>query len=205
MHIANWPFRRPAYSHPHGSIPALTSSDQIPLQRIALGNCAVIDELFRRYRSAAFRIAYRLLGQEADALDAVQDGFVKALRNLGSFQGRSSIKTWLLRIVSNAALDIGRKRKRNSRFTDGEVDDQIASPGSPSDSVLVRAELREQIETALAQLSEPQRQVFVLHSEGELVYREIADALGISIGTVMSRLFYARQKLKSLLADQTSL
>src|SRR5437764_10127937 len=86
--------------------------DEELLRRFAAGAREALEELFRRYRQAAYRVAYRLLGNEADALDAVQEGFVKALTHLHGFQGRSSFKTWLLRVVSNAALDLGRQRNR---------------------------------------------------------------------------------------------
>src|SRR5881409_830616 len=89
-----------------------TPSDEQLLGRFAAGERQALEELFRRYRQPAFRVAYRLLGNEADALDAVQEGFVKALTHLHGFQGRSSFKTWLLRVVSNAALDLGRQRGR---------------------------------------------------------------------------------------------
>src|SRR5262245_44201040 len=85
-------------------------TDAALLERIAAGERVALDELFRRYRGVAYRVAYRLLGREADALDAVQDAFVKVLTHLGRFRGGSSFKTWLLRVVSNAALDIGRQR-----------------------------------------------------------------------------------------------
>src|SRR4051794_21868453 len=88
-------------------------SDESLLDRFARGDRTALDELFRRYRAVAYRVAYRLLGREADALDAVQDGFVKALAHLDRFRGHSSFKTWLLRIVSNSALDLGRLRKRD--------------------------------------------------------------------------------------------
>src|SRR5438477_6653364 len=82
------------------------------LARHFAGDREAVEELFRRYRQPAYRVAYRLLGHEADALDAVQEGFVKALTHLHTFQGRSTFKTWLLRVVSNAALDVGRLRGR---------------------------------------------------------------------------------------------
>src|SRR2546422_9895329 len=90
----------------------LAPSDECLLARFADGERAVLEELFGRYRAIAYRVAHRLLGNEADALDAVQDGFIKALTRLKTFQGRSSFKTWLLRVVSNAALDLGRQRGR---------------------------------------------------------------------------------------------
>jgi RNA polymerase sigma-70 factor (ECF subfamily) len=181
-------------------------TDAALLERFAAGDRAALDDLFRRYRSVAFRVAYRLLGREADALDAVQEAFVKALTNLDRFRGHSSFKTWLLRIVSNAALDIGRQRRRDARVPQAPRDDTPDRFGPaglpPPDSELDRADLRGKIDAALSRLPDSQRQTFVLHVDGGLSYREVADSLGISIGTVMSRLFYARQKLKTLLADQ---
>src|SRR5947209_1637634 len=92
-------------------------SDQQLLDRFAAGNRVALDELFCRYRLPAYRVAHRLLGNEADALDAVQEGFVKALAHLASFQGRSSFKTWLLRVVANASLDLGRQRGRRETLS----------------------------------------------------------------------------------------
>src|SRR5262245_7531213 len=96
---------------------SLQPSDDELLGRFATGQRQALDDLFRRYRTHAFRVAHRLLGNEADALDAVQEGFVKALLHLTSFQGRSSFKTWLLRVVSNAALDLGRQRGRREMLS----------------------------------------------------------------------------------------
>jgi len=185
-------------------------SDEELLRRYTAGAREALEELFRRYRQAAYRVAYRLLGNEADALDAVQDGFVKALTHLHGFQGRSSFKTWLLRVVSNAALDMGRQRGRRETLSldAAEADDQgsdrlLTEDGSARG--LEQADLRGQLNQALATLSEAQRQTFVLYADAELSYREVADTLGISIGTVMSRLFYARQKLRAYLTERASL
>src|SRR5436853_7721509 len=98
-------------------------SDECLLRRVAGGDRVALDELFRRYRQPAYRVAYRLLGNEADALDAVQEGFIKVLTNLAHFQGRSSFKTWLLRVVSNAALDLGRQRGRRATADLGDPND----------------------------------------------------------------------------------
>jgi RNA polymerase sigma-70 factor (ECF subfamily) len=163
------------------------------------------DRLFRAHRDVAYRVAYRLLGNESDALDAVQDGFVNALTHMGRFRAESSFRTWLLRIVSNAALDIGRRRKRQAnRYRGSDTSDLLPVPdkSEPADCNLERADLRKQLNKALAELPEAQRHTFVLHVDGGLSYREVAQALGISIGTVMSRLFYARLKLRDALALQ---
>ena len=110
-----------------------------------------------------------------------------------------------MRIVSNAALDVGRHRKRDARTPQAPRDDPPDRFGPadlpPPDAELDRADLRAKIDAALSRLPESQRQTFVLHVDGGLSYREVADALGISIGTVMSRLFYARRRLKLLLAS----
>src|SRR5262245_46728430 len=94
--------------------PALAApSDEALLDRYPDGDRTALDELFRRHVAVAYAVAYRLLGRGPDALDAVQDGFVKVLTHLEKFRGHSSFKTWLLRIVSNASLDVGRQRKRD--------------------------------------------------------------------------------------------
>jgi RNA polymerase sigma-70 factor (ECF subfamily) len=185
-------------------------SDEQLLKRFARGEREALDELFRRYRSAAYRVAYRLLGREADALDAVQESFIKALTHLHNFQGRSSFKTWLLRVVSNASLDLGRQRGRREALS---LDAVVSSEPEVGPLVthdrlgqrLEREELRRLLQEALATLPEAQRKTFVLHVDGALNYREVAEVLGISIGTVMSRLFYARQKLRAHLGQKVQL
>jgi RNA polymerase sigma-70 factor, ECF subfamily len=185
-------------------------SDEVLLERFAAGERAALEELFGRYRQLAYRAAFRLLGNEPDALDAVQEGFVKALTHLSGFQGRSSFKTWLLRVVSNAALDLGRQRGRRVLLSldapgaDESADARLLTPDEAA-SGLERADLRTLLDEALATLSEAQRQTFVLHADAGLSYREVADATGVSIGTVMSRLFYARQKLREHLSQRTTL
>jgi RNA polymerase sigma-70 factor (ECF subfamily) len=183
-----------------------TPSDEDLLGLFTTGKQSALDELFRRYRSPAYRVAFRLLGNEADALDAVQEGFVKALTHLSGFQGRSSFKTWLLRVVSNAALDLGRQRGRREMLS---LD---AGPSEPTHSELLtfeqtgqgleQADLRLLLDQALATLSDVQRQTFTLYADAELTYREIAEAMRTSIGTVMSRLYYARQKLRAYLSER---
>jgi RNA polymerase sigma-70 factor (ECF subfamily) len=179
-------------------------SDEQLLACFAAGRRDALEELFRRYRAPAYRVAYRLLGHEADALDAVQDGFVKALTHLDGFRAQSSFKTWLLRVVSNAALDLGRQRGRRETVhlpaADGDGGPSV--PDRPGQG-LERADLRRLLDLALAELPEAQRRTFVLHADAGLSYREVAEVLGISIGTVMSRLYYARQKMRAFLAQKT--
>ncbi|MCX7699625.1 MAG: RNA polymerase sigma factor [Gemmataceae bacterium] len=184
---------------------AVPQSDEEMLTRLRQGDRSAMNELFLRHRAACYRVAFRLLGNEADALDAVQNGFIKAFLNLAGFEGRSSLKTWLLRVVSNAALDLGRQRgRREERGLNDELDrlNEIAVPQVDPGWQLDRDDLRRLLDQALMQLPEAQRRTFVLHVDGGLSYREVAEALDISIGTVMSRLFYARQKLRAYLADR---
>jgi RNA polymerase sigma-70 factor, ECF subfamily len=188
------------------SLPAVAPPDEQLLARHATGDRQALNELFRRHRVPAYRVAYRLLGNEADALDAVQEGFVKALTNLKRFEGRSSFKTWLLRVVSNAALDLGRQRGRRENASAADPADGEGGPLVWDDPTLglERDDLRRALDAALARLPESQRQTFVLHVDADLSYREVAEAMGISIGTVMSRLFYARQKLRAALAPRVT-
>ena len=190
-----------------GTVLALPSDEQL-LACWQGGRREALEELFHRYRLVAYRVAYRLLGNEADALDAVQEAFVKALTHLSGFQGLSSFKTWLLRVVSNAALDFGRQRGRRETLSMdllGPKQRETLEPLVEAEPTreLDRADLRRLLQRALAELPPAQRQTFVLHAEAELSYREVADVLGISIGTVMSRLYYARQKLRALLEPWT--
>jgi RNA polymerase sigma-70 factor (ECF subfamily) len=189
------------------SCPPILSDDEL-LGQFSAGQPGALDELFRRYRQPAYRVAFRLLGNEADALDAVQEGFVKALTHLAGFQGRSSFKTWLLRVVSNAALDVGRQRGRRETISldvgpgNGQAHAQLLT-GDEAGRGLERADLRMMLDQALATLSEVQRQTFVLYADAGLSYREVAEAMQTSIGTVMSRLYYARQKLRAYLSERT--
>src|SRR5262245_52085714 len=138
-------------------LPAAVNDEQL-LERFRAGDRAALDEVFRRYRALAYRVAHRLLGHEADALDAVQEGFVKALTHLAGFRGRSSFKTWLLRIVSNAALDLGRQRGRREALPlaavwERDLPTEYPDPGRPSEG----ADVRRLIDEALAALPEAQR------------------------------------------------
>ena len=142
------------------SAPCLPApSDECLLARLADGEREALEELFRRHRLMAYRVAHRLLGNEADALDAVQEGFIKALTHLDSFQGRSSFKTWLLRVVSNAALDFGRQRGRRETISldaPRASDRERAHPSALDDPAigLERADLRRLLDEALATLPE---------------------------------------------------
>jgi RNA polymerase sigma-70 factor (ECF subfamily) len=174
--------------------------DETLVQLAREGDRPACEELFRRHREPAYRVAYRMLSHHDDALDAVQEGFIKALTHLRDFDGRSGFRTWLLRIVHNAAVDAGRKRKRRPAFGYGN-DQHDAEPAIEHDPAhgLNRQDLRLALDAALKRLSPTTRHTFILFAEGGLSYKEIAEVQDVPIGTVMSRLHYARHKLQSYL------
>jgi len=176
------------------------------VERLKKGDGKALDELFCQHREAAYRIAYRLLGNAEDALDVVQESFIHVLRGIGSFRGQSSFRTWLFRIVTHAALDWRRYRAvRSAASLDAESSPEPAATGerrrSPTDEAAA-ADLKEAIDKALMNVSEKNRVALALYALEGMSYKEVAEVLGISIGTVMSRIFNARQRLRELLASE---
>jgi len=166
------------------------------IHRSQAGDTEAFGELVTKYRSKLFTMACAMVGNENDAWDLAQEGFLKAWQSIHRFQGRSSFYTWLYRITINVTTD---SLRRQSRRSEVELDDAIPSflPGPGVN--FERAEIREQVYAALAQLTPEHRAVIVLKEIEDLHYHEIADILKLSIGTVMSRLFYGRKKLQSIL------
>ena len=174
------------------------------------GDLQAFDELVTRYRNKAYGMIYNMVRNEQDAWDLAQDGFVKAWKSIGRFRGQSSFYTWLYRIMTNVTIDWLRKKQIEGT---SEFDDNVsvasAEPGSftvpkadplPSEKI-EQAEIRKRIDLAIERLSPEHRAVIMMKEMEGLQYQEIADALDCSIGTVMSRLFYARKKLQALLKD----
>jgi RNA polymerase sigma-70 factor (ECF subfamily) len=180
---------------------AAMPDDESLISQAQAGETGAREELFRRHFGMSYRIAYRLLNHEQDAQDAVQDGYVKAVLHLADFDGRSGFRTWLLRIVSNAALDIGRKRRRRPalRLENGALEDPGATVLDDPAQGLRREDLRQLLDAALSRLSPEKRAAFVLFAEGGLSYKEIADIQKVPVGTIMSRLHDARKKLQTWL------
>lgn len=177
------------------------------VDQAAAGDREARRELFERYREPAYRVALRVVGRNEDALDVVQDSFIRAFERLGEFQRESGFQTWLLRIVSNRALDLLRARKVQRAIPlDGDDDDpRLELAASHADTQpgreLESRELGERLRRAIETLSPDQRAVFALYATGEMTYGQIAEALGIPIGTVMSRLYHARRRLHEMLPD----
>src|SRR4026209_414064 len=175
------------------------------------GDSTAFDELVVRFRTRVFGMIYNMVHNEQDAWDLAQDSFVKAWKSIDRFRGKSSFYTWIYRIVMNVTIDW--LRKKQIKGGAGEFDDAIqlkevepASRTVPKSEALPhemmeRSEVRARINNAIAQLSPEHRAVILMKQIEEMQYHEIAEALGCSIGTVMSRLFYARKKLQNLLRD----
>jgi RNA polymerase sigma-70 factor, ECF subfamily len=185
--------------------PALAEVDLVRLAQ--KGSLTAFEELVARHRDKIYARAYSMMRNEDDALDLSQDAWVKGWRRLEQFQGDSSFVTWMTRIVINLCLDQLRKQKRQrtesiEAFEEdgGGVERQMPVITPNPTEGLERVELRQRIDRALAQLSYEHRTVLVLHEFEELEYKEIAKRMKCSIGTVMSRLFYARRRMASLLA-----
>jgi RNA polymerase sigma-70 factor (ECF subfamily) len=175
------------------------------------GDTGAFDELVGRFRNRVFGMIYNMVHNEQDAWDLAQDSFVKAWKSIGRFRGQSSFYTWLYRIVMNVTIDW--LRKKQVRGSGAEFDDSIqlkdidpASRTVPKADALPhqkmeRQEIRARIEAAIAQLSPEHRAVILMKEMEDMQYHEIAESLGCSIGTVMSRLFYARKRLQNMLRD----
>jgi RNA polymerase sigma-70 factor (ECF subfamily) len=186
-----------------------SSADDRALVRAAQkGDMRAFEELVVRHRDKIYARAYSMMRNEEEAIDLSQEAWVKGWQRLVQFQGDSSFGTWMTRIVINLCLDQLRKHKRQRTESieemneeSGGVERQMPVITLNPTAGLERGELRQRIDRALGQLSYEHRTVLVLHEFEELEYKEIAKVMACSIGTVMSRLFYARRKMAALLAD----
>jgi len=179
--------------------------DATLVERLKEGDSKALDHLFRRHRDAAYGIAFRLVGSRDDALDVVQESFIHVIRGIQAFRGQSSFRTWLYRIVTHAALDYRRWRshRRAESLEALAAVEPAAGPSHPTpQDEAAEHDLRNAIDEALANISEKNRAALVLYALEGMSYKEVADVLGISIGTVMSRIFNARQRLRELLASE---
>ncbi len=172
------------------------------------GDMSAFEELVARHRDKVYARAFSMMRNEDAAIDLSQEAWVKAWQRLHQFQGEASFLTWMTRIVINLCLDQLRRQKRLRAESIEQLDEDlggverqmpIVTP-NPTER-LERSELRERIDRALGQLSYEHRTVLVLHEFQDLEYKEIAKKMGCSIGTVMSRLFYARRKMAVLLGS----
>jgi RNA polymerase sigma-70 factor (ECF subfamily) len=173
------------------------------------GDQEAFKELVRRHQRKAYAVALGIVRDTDDARDVVQDAFLKVHEKLDTFDGDAQFFTWLYRIVANLAIDHLRRRRRPRVDFDEshphEADDETGvSParlGFDPARALTDRELRERMLAALDELSPAHRAVLVMREVDGLSYQEMADVVGCSIGTIMSRLFHARKRMQALLSD----
>ncbi len=183
-------------------------SDTSFLEALKSGDRAAFARLVETHSTRIYRLALKILGDQQDAEDVLQDTFVKALRSLPSFEGRSSLSTWLYRIAVNEALMMVRKRRADVVSIDEEKEDQEGE-AEPVEIVdwcclpegdLLGAEARRFLDTAIQRLSPGLRAVFVLRDIEGLSVKETAEALGLTEANVKTRLLRARLKLREALS-----
>ncbi len=170
------------------------------------GDADAFEQLVHRHRDKIYARAMIMMRNEEEAMDLSQEAWVKGWQRLHQFQGDSSFATWMTRIVINVCLDELRKKKRMRAESIEEMDEESGGVErqmpvqliNPTEG-LEHTELRKRIDEALAKLSDAHRTVLMLHEFEGLEYKDVAKRVGISIGTVMSRLFYARRRLATLL------
>ena len=168
------------------------------------GDADAVEALIRRYQVRIFNYVRALTANDADAEDVSQEAFIRAFRSLNRFRGDSSFKNWLYQIATNVARTHFGKRTRQSAVWDRRVEaDDVAEHhlASSTDRVEESMIWRDALDRALSTLPDTLRVPLVLHDVEGLGYREIAEVLHIPIGTVMSRLFRARQRLRPMLSD----
>ncbi len=192
---------------------ALTD-DQDLVRRIARQDAAAFEILMRRHNGTLYRVARSILGDDADAEDALQEAYIAAYLNIATFRGESKVLTWLTRIVVNQALARQRSRVRDRRvvpFADrgeppsGDTLEAQADPGESPESETIRGDIRRLLERKIDDLPVAFRTVFILREVGDLSAEETATCLAIPEATVRSRLFRARGLLRESLAREFDL
>jgi RNA polymerase sigma-70 factor, ECF subfamily len=163
------------------------------------GDRTAFEALLREARPRALCVAMKVLHNPDDAEDAVQDGFLKAWKNLPRFEGRSAFSTWIHRIVMNASLDLMRRQACRPGVGAEDVSERVDNADEANTETpereMIRTELKVVVATAMAELTPAHREAVTLRELEEYSYEEIAEAASCPIGTVMSRLHHARKKL----------
>jgi len=186
--------------------------DMALVRRAQRGDLGAYDELVRRYQERIYATIYHMTANHEDANDLAQEAFIKAFHALQSFKGGSSFYTWVYRIAVNKTINFLKQRKQKGQLSLDDLDfraehdpDLVAliSEKTPRREVNL-TELQEKLNSAMQKLSEPHRLVVTLHDVQGLSHEEIAKIMDCNIGTVRSRLFYARQQLQAYLADYLS-
>lgn len=181
------------------------------IQQAAAGDAAAFETLVLRYQTQVYSLAYRMVGNEADAQDLAQEAFVRAWRALDSFQFSSQFSTWLYRLTSNICIDFLRAQKKRKHVSLTVLQDdeqqQWDMPDHrplPEEQMMVSEE-REALSKAIASLDPEYRQVLILRIVNDCSYQQISEIMGIREGTVKSRLSRAREQLRKKLVQNGNL
>jgi len=183
--------------------------EEVLVKQARHGDLEAYDELVRRHQQRIYATIYHMTANHEDANDLAQESFIKAFKALKSFKGGSSFYTWLYRIAVNKTINFLKLRKNRVHMSLNDLD--FNAEHDPDLMALISdktprrdaglTELQEKLNAALMKLSEPHRLVVVLHDVQGQSHEEIAKIMDCNIGTVRSRLFYARQQLQGFLAD----
>ncbi len=204
--------RKEAPSKPEsegGAAPTPQPEDAVLVRRSLQGDLSAYDELVRRYQGRIYATVYHMTANHEDANDIAQEAFIKAFQALKSFKGGSSFYTWVYRIAVNKTINFLKQRRNKAQMSLDDLDfnaehdpDLVAliSERTPRREATL-TELQEKLNAAMMKLSEPHRLVVALHDVQGLSHEEIAEIMDCNIGTVRSRLFYARQQLQAYLSD----
>src|SRR5688572_6408494 len=183
--------------------------DAVLVRRAQDGDAGAYDELIRRYQERIYATVYHMTSNHEDANDLTQEAFIKGFQALKSFKGDSSFYTWVYRIAVNKTINFLKQRKNRTHLSLNDLDfnaendpDLVAlvSDRTPRRDIGL-AELQQKLNGAMQKLSEPHRLVVTLHDVQGLSHEEIGKIMDCNIGTVRSRLFYARQQLQAHLSD----
>jgi RNA polymerase sigma-70 factor (ECF subfamily) len=177
------------------------------ISRCQQGDQEALKGIFEKYQKKVYRIAYGVVRQREEALDIVQEVFIKLFRSIKNFKGRSQFYTYLYRMTMNTAIDHARKTgKQPMSSLDEEGSFQPSDePEKGPERLLLQKELEERVKMAMEKLPAEQRAAIIFKDVEGLSYQEIAEAMGCSIGTVMSRLHYGRKRMQELLKDYVGL
>ena len=191
-----------AYNELDGAA-SVSAEEALFVLRLQANEDTAYDELVRTYNASIFHVAYRMLGDGGEAADVVQDIFLKVFRNIGGFKGEAALKTWIFKIAFSEIFNRLRWWKRRRHFSTVSLDDDHNGSGyhvtdsKPTpEEALESKEQEKAIQKALSTLSGDHRSIIVLRDIEGFSYNEIADVLGVSIGTVKSRIARARADLK---------
>lgn len=177
------------------------------IRQAKAGDQQAFSQLVERYQRRVVGVAQAVVHNPDDAVELAQETFVRAYENLAKFESRSSFSTWLYRIAANLAIDFRRREGRHTVLRGEEAEnelDRLPSPRGNSFQETARGELNHRINDALNELTPEHRAVILLREVEGLSYDEISDVLECPRGTVMSRLHYARNRLKTILKDLES-